>query len=82
MNKSKFLRLIYFALVDIRANSDPETQPIAYRLSDLVHHLPLALDQIDDSPEATQDLVDELFLRAERIGAKNWLHNQMQRLDD
>ncbi len=71
--KSLLHRLLYAALIDIRAEGHDTQNKKVFLLADLVHNLPLQLDRVDRGEQTPEDIMQWLRMRARQTGAEGWL---------
>lgn len=68
-------RLLYFALIEIRAEHTQPPNSKIFVLSDLFHTIPLQLEQALNGELSYAEIMANLQARAERLGCEAWLLN-------
>lgn len=71
--KSVLYRLLYDALIELRARGHERSDKVVFLLADLFHNVPLQLDRLDRGETTVHDIKRELEERAQRNGIEGWL---------
>lgn len=78
--KEKILRLLYFALLDIRAASNEDNTKVCYILSDLMHNIPLQILRVEDEKGDYQEILNWIRMRCKQMKCESWLDNVLAQL--
>ena len=70
MKKNFLLYLLYATLLGIRERSYENNDKITFKLSDLLHNIPLRLISEEEGDKAYDDLLENI----EALGMENWLN--------
>ena len=83
MDKRKLIyHLLHRAFVDIRmaAHENKDSKGF-YRIADLFHNVPLALNRLDHDEGSVDELFEEIVTRAKRNGSQKWLEHAVGEID-
>ncbi len=70
------------AFIDIRmAAHEGKDSKGFYRLADLFHNVPLALDRLDREGGSIDELFDDIIAHAKRNGSQDWLEHAVRGID-
>lgn len=72
--KSQLYRLLYAALLDLRAEGQRAENPVVVLLADLFHNVPLQLHRVDQSDLTPGDILTWLRSRAQGTPMEGWLN--------
>ena len=80
LDKRKLIyHLLHRAFIDIRmAAHDGRDSKGFFRLADLFHNVPLALDRLDRNKGDVDELFEEIVARAEWNGSQDWLEHAVR----
>ena len=71
-------RLIYDALIEMRAEATTCNSKMVFHLCDLLHALPLRLERMERGEESAEDIMQWLQTRAARDkGSEQWLEHRI-----
>jgi hypothetical protein len=73
MTKRLLYRLLFDALIEIRAYTGDTGDRRVYLLADLFHNVPLQLDRADRGETIPDDIMGWLHMRARQRGIEGWL---------
>ncbi|HEX8729125.1 MAG TPA: hypothetical protein VF739_10900 [Ktedonobacterales bacterium] len=73
MSKSQLSRLLYLALIDLRAEGHSAENRLVFLLADLFHNIPLQLDQVYRGDLTPDDVLRWLHTRAHGTPMEAWL---------
>lgn len=76
--KRMLYRLLYDALIEIRASEYEPGDKFVFVLADLFHHVPLQLDQLDRGELTVQDILRDPDVRARHHGIGDRLALRMR----
>lgn len=71
------LRLLYQALIEIRAEAHESKDAKIFHLADLLHTVPLQLDAGEDA----EGFVKALRRRAQQKGIERWVTQSLERIE-
>lgn len=78
VSKSQLYRLLYLALIDLRAEGYRAENRGVFLLADLFHNIPLQLDRVDSGDLAPEDILRWLRTRAHGTPMEAWLQLREQ----
>lgn len=78
ISKSQVYRLLYLALIDLRAEGNSAENRLVFLLADLFHNIPLQLDRVDRGDLAPEDMLRWLHTRAHGTPMEAWLNLREQ----
>ncbi len=70
-------QLLYHALIDIREAAYEGNIRAAFKLSDLIHNLPLQLERVMREDGDYREIFDDLRTRGMRKGFESWIENAL-----
>ena len=73
-SRSTLYRLLYSALIEIRAAGRSGAIDQVILLADLFHNVPLQLERVDQGEASDEDVMRWLRERAQRNGIVGWLY--------
>lgn len=73
-------RLLYFCLIEIRSAAYESQTKKAFLLADLLHTIPLQLEQVIQGERTYEDLLSWIQQRASDLGCEEWI-NQIIRTE-
>jgi len=76
--KQQLYRLLYTALIDLRAEGHNAENRLVFLLADLFHNIPLQLDLVDRGDLAPEDILRWLRSRAHGTPMEDWLNLRVQ----
>lgn len=71
--KSALHRLLYDALVEIRAHANDTNGNLVFSLADVFHTVPLELDALDRDNVEVQHIRQHILASARRRGIEGWV---------
>jgi hypothetical protein len=78
--KEKILRLLYLALIDIRAAADQGNTKACFVLSDLMHNIPLQILRVEKENGNYQEIMYWIRMRCKQNKCESWLDNAISQL--
>lgn len=83
MDKRKLVyHLMHRAFIDIRvAAHEGKDGKGFFRIADLFHNVPLALERLDREGESIDELLEEIVDRSRRNGSLAWLQHATREID-
>jgi hypothetical protein len=78
--KQQLYRLLYFALIDLRAEGHDAENRLVFLLADLFHNVPLQLDRLDQGDLAPDDVLGWLRSRAHGTPMEDWFNLRMREI--
>lgn len=83
MDKRKLVyQLMHRAFIDIRmAAHEGKDSKGFFRIADLFHNVPLALDRLDSEGGSIDELFEEIVTRSKRNGSLGWLQHAAREID-
>lgn len=80
ITKQQLYRLLYLALIDLRAQGHDAEDRLVFLLADLFHNVPLQLDRVDQGDLAPDDVLGWLHSRARGTPMEDWLNLRMREI--
>ncbi|MDM8551929.1 hypothetical protein QUF72_17730 [Desulfobacterales bacterium HSG2] len=77
-NRSLIHQLLYHALIDIREAACEGNSRAAFRLSDLIHTIPLQLERVRKEGGDYAEILNGLRERARQKGCESWINNALR----
>ena len=74
-NKQTILKLIYYALIDIRSNAYEIKNGNIFQMSDLFHNIPLQLIQADEGEISHEEILKDIRRYAKEKNYLEWIEN-------
>ncbi|MGI9507116.1 MAG: hypothetical protein ACR2RE_29090 [Geminicoccaceae bacterium] len=83
MDKRKLVyQLMHRAFIDIRlAAHEGKDSKGFFRIVDLFHNVPLALERLDREGGSVDELLEEIVARSKRNGSLGWLEHAAKEID-
>lgn len=76
--KSLLYRILYDALIEIRAEGHDSRNKTVFLLADLLHNVPLQLNKVDRGETTPEDIMQWLQMRARQTGTEGWLEHRIK----
>ncbi len=76
--ESLLYRLVYDALIEIRAAAHEGNSQTIFDLADLFHTVPLCLERIERGELSPDDVLQWLQTRAQQKGLAQWLEHRLR----
>ncbi len=73
-------RLLYDALIEIRAKGNASNDKAVFSLADLFHNVPMDLDKLDRGEVSVEDIMHKLEEHARRRGIEGWLDLRLKEI--
>ncbi|MDM8552391.1 hypothetical protein QUF72_20060 [Desulfobacterales bacterium HSG2] len=77
-DRSLIHQLLYHALIDIREAACEGNSRAAFRLSDLIHTIPLQLERVTKEEGDYAEILNGLRERARQKGCESWMNNAVR----
>ena len=78
--KEIILRLLYFALIEIRTACNEDNKKVCLMLSNLMHNIPLQIIRIEKDDGDYQEILDWIRMRCQQMECESWLDNALSQL--
>ena len=72
-------RLLYLALIEIRAEGSTSGNKLLFHMADLYHHVPLQLIQVVQGESTYEDILAALRAQAQQKGVGEWLDTLIEK---